>query len=235
MPDSPLGSGYKAWRKGWRDHFDRPSVRLAAWLQALFVDHGLVRPLWNRPEQFAIDAWRGNQPSPRQIRALAKRGIKTIINLRGSGNHGAWLYEQEACRQSGVELVDFRMSSRGAPKAEVILRLAEIIQQVDHPVMFHCKSGADRSGFVAGLYLLISGQGDVAAAKKQLSWRYLHFKGAKTGMLYEFFCEYERYSAQTPLAFMDWVVEVYDAKVLKRNFKPQGFSSWFVDKVLRRE
>lgn len=236
MSDSRPTGRYKAWRRGWAAHFDRSDVRLAAWFQAMFVDHGILRPLWNRPERFAADAWRANQPSPGQIRRLARhQGVKTIINLRGKGNHGAWLYEQEACLQSGVELVDFRMSSRGAPKTEVILKLADVISQVEHPVLFHCKSGADRSGFVAGLYLLISGQGDVTAAKAQLSWRYLHFKGAKTGMLHEFFCAYERYTNQTSMSFLSWVSEVYDAQALKRSFQPQGFTSWFVDKVLRRE
>lgn len=235
MPDSLSVGRYKAWRRSWSEHFDRPDVRFAAWWQALLVDHGLVRPLWNRPRSFAPGAWRANQPGPKQIRTLARKGIKTIVNLRGKGNHGAWLYEQEACRKSNITLIDFRMSSRGAPKVDVIKRLAVIIQQAERPILFHCKSGADRSGFVAGLYLLLSGEGDVTAAKQQLSWRYLHFKGAKTGMLHEFFCEYERYCEAEPMPFLSWVEQVYDAQALKSNFKPRGFSTWFVDKVLRRE
>jgi len=235
MTDRQQQGRYRRWRKSWTEHFDKPSVRLAAWLQALFVDHGLVRPLWNNPQRFASEAWRSNQPTPRVLYHLAGSGLRSVVNLRGKGNHGAWLYEQEACQQLGINLIDFRMSSRGAPKAELIVKLADIIRTIEHPVLFHCKSGADRSGFVAGLYLLITGQGNVADAKAQLSWRYLHFKSAKTGMLYEFFVAYERYCEQTSIPFMTWVTDVYDAQALRRDFQPRGLTAWFVDKVLRRE
>ncbi|MEX1057727.1 MAG: tyrosine-protein phosphatase [Natronospirillum sp.] len=166
--------------------------------------------------------------------------MKTIVNLRGESTSGAWLFEVESSAQAGVELIPFRMSSRGAPSAKRVLDLAHLIADVDRPVLFHCKSGADRSGFAAGVYLLVSEAGDVTAAKAQLSWKYLHFKGASTGMLDEFFCEYERYLARESRAhsreiFLSWVRHVYDADALKRQFKPDGLVTWLVDKVLRRE
>lgn len=228
-------SRYRAWRRRWPERFDRPLVRVAAWMQTMFLDHGLLRPLWNRPEHFALGAWRSNQPSPRQLKRLAKQGVKTVINLRGRGNNGAWLFEREACRRHGLTLIDLRMSSRGAPKVEKIRQLAHLESTVEGPLLLHCKSGADRSGFAAGLYLLLSGEGDIAAAKAQLSWRYLHFRGAKTGMLYEFFCQYERAYQHQPLSLMDWVERYYDPEELTRSFEPRGFTSWLVDKVLRRE
>lgn len=227
--------GGRRWRRGWGERFDRPGIRALAWLDAQFVDHGVLRPLWNGPERFAADAWRANQPGPRHIRKLARQGVRTVINLRGAGNSGAWLYEAEACRQAGLTLIPFKMSSRGAPSAERILAFAELIERIERPVLLHCKSGADRSGFAAGLYLLLTGQGDLAAAKAQLSWRYLHFRGAKTGMLYEFFREYERYRRQGSLALLDWVRDVYDPRALERSFQPRGLTTWLVDRVLRRE
>lgn len=230
-----MTSRYRRWRGSWASRFHEPVIRLAAWLDAMVVDHGLVRPLWNWPTQFAPDAWRSNHPSPRQIRRLARRGVRTIVNLRGLSTGGSSLFEIEACKAAGIELVALRMSSRGAPRKDVVQAFEAIVQQVERPVLFHCKSGADRSGFAAGLYLLLTGQGTVADAKAQLSMRHLHFKGAKTGLLHEFFCEYERYCAQTPLSFQQWVAEVYDPQQLERNFKPAGITSWVVDKVLRRE
>ncbi|HET8904585.1 MAG TPA: tyrosine-protein phosphatase [Saccharospirillum sp.] len=235
MAESRVQNRLKQWRRYWAAHFDRPLVRLAAWLDAMVIDHGILRPLWNRPEPFAPDAWRGNQPTARQVHRLAKRDIRTIVSLRGLGNIGASLFEIEAAKKAGVELISFRMSSRGAPRPKRVNELIELMQSIKTPVLFHCKSGADRSGFAAGVYLLVTGQGTVDDAKAQLSWRYLHFKGAKTGLLHEFFCDYERYCAQTPIVFQQWVNEVYDPARLERDFKPAGFSSWVVDKVLRRE
>lgn len=210
-------------------------VRLLARLDALFIDHGMLRWLWNRPERIAPDAWRSNQPSARQVHALAQQGVKTIVSLRGLNAGGASQFEIEACAQTGIELVAFKMTSRGAPDRERVLQLADLISQVERPVLFHCKSGADRSGFVAAVYLLLTGQGSIAQAKAQLSWRYLHFKGAKTGLLFAFLCEYEAFNAKQPVDLLTWVREYYDPEYLRHSFKPRGFSSWVVDKVLRRE
>lgn len=227
----------RLWRRQWRARWQQPGVRLAVWLDALIVDHGLLRPLWNRPHQFADDAWRANQPGPSGIRRLSKKGIRTVVNLRGQGSGGAILLEERACERFGMQLVHFRMSSRGAPSKERVLAFAELITQLETPLLLHCKSGADRSGFAAGLYLLLTGRGAVADAKAQLSWRYLHFKGAKTGLLHEFFCAYERYqqSTESALPFLHWVAEVYDPEQLERTFQPRKVSAWLVDKVLRRE
>ncbi|MDB2448832.1 sulfur transferase domain-containing protein [bacterium] len=206
-------------------------------MDALIVDHGLLRPLWNRPSQFARDAWRANQPGPVTIRRLASQGVRTLVNLRGQGSGGAILLEEMACERYGLELIHFRMSSRGAPSVKRIASFAELLNRLSGKVLFHCKSGADRSGFAAGLYLLLTGQGSVADAKAQLSWRYLHFKGAKTGMLHEFFCMFERYQnrEQNPLPFLEWATRVYDPAELEQSFRPHKLSSWLVDKVLNRE
>ena len=235
MADSYFDRKLKSMRRNVAAHFDRPGARAIAWFDAMVIDHGLLRPLWNRPKPFTANAWRGNQPSAGQVRRMAREGMQTIVSLRGLGNIGASLFEVEAAEQAGVNLISFRMSSRGAPKPERVNELIELMLSVETPVLFHCKSGADRSGFAAGVYLLATGQGAVADAKAQLSWRYLHFKGAKTGLLHEFFCEFERYTATTPVEFRQWVTDVYDPQQLERNFKPGGFASWVVDKVLRRE
>ena len=52
--------------------------------------------------------------------------------------------------------------------------------------MMHCKSGADRAGLMAALYLLIAKQ-PAREAVKQLTWKYGHVKQAKTGVLDAFF------------------------------------------------
>ncbi|MFC3853177.1 tyrosine-protein phosphatase [Salinispirillum marinum] len=205
------------------------------WLDAMIYDHGLLRFFWNRPTQFTPDAWRSNQPTPQQLVKLAREGLRTVISLRGLTTGGASILEVAACKQANLELIAFKMSSRGAPDSDVVLELLSLFERVETPVLFHCKSGADRSGFAAALYLLFTGQGTIDDAKSHLSWRYLHFRGAKTGMLFAFLEAYERYNEKTPIRLKDWVRDHYDPRALRASFQPRGFSAWFVDKVLRRE
>ncbi|MEX2367144.1 MAG: tyrosine-protein phosphatase, partial [Pseudohongiellaceae bacterium] len=157
MAESYFDGKLKSVRRYVAAHFDRPGARAVAWLDAMVIDHGMLRPLWNRPKPFVANAWRGNQPSAGQVRRLAQEGVRTIVSLRGLGNIGASLYEIEAAEQAGVNLISFRMSSRGAPKPDRVNELIELMHRVETPVLFHCKSGADRSGFAAGVYLLVTG------------------------------------------------------------------------------
>ena len=48
----------------------------------------------------------------------------------------------------------------------------------------HCKSGADRAGFAAALYLLLQRRRPAEEAQEQLSWRYLHLRAGATGILH---------------------------------------------------
>ncbi|MCS6855683.1 MAG: protein tyrosine phosphatase, partial [Elioraea sp.] len=57
--------------------------RFRAWADALFVDHGVLRLLWrNRAVVEEGRLVRSNQPLPFQLAAEARRGIRTVINLR---------------------------------------------------------------------------------------------------------------------------------------------------------
>ena len=46
----------------------------------------------------------------------------------------------------------------------------------------HCKSGADRVGIASCLYLIYRQKYNVSDASKQLSFKFLHIKYAKTGV-----------------------------------------------------
>lgn len=211
-------------------------VRVVAWFDAMFLDHGVLRYLWNGPKSVVPGVFRSNQPSPMVLRRLScKAGIRTVISLRGINQSASSLFEIEECRRLGLSLIAFKMSSRGAPKASRIVAFAELLQGIDYPVLLHCKSGADRAGFAAALYLLLSGEGTIEQARAQLSWRYLHFKGAKTGRLDAFLEAYQRAYEQTGVDLLTWVQEDYDPDEINRNFQPKGWSSWLVDEVLRRE
>jgi protein tyrosine/serine phosphatase len=108
-----------------------------------------------------------------------------------------------------------------------------LYQQIDFPMLMHCKSGADRAGLASALVILFEG-GDSTRALKELSWRFGHFRGSRTGILDAFFLRY-RADAEGRLPFLDWVRDEYDEAALKRDFVAGKIASFMTDQVLRRE
>src|SRR5262249_28381673 len=104
-----------------------------------------------------------------------------------------------------------------------------------YPALVHCKSGADRAGFAAALYLLMVEKRPLDEAARQLSLLYGHFPFAKTGILDAFFEAYRREGEAKGLDFMTWIETAYEPEKLQREFKPRILPSFFVDRVLGRE
>lgn len=230
-----MANVFRLWRKSWCHKMHRPHIRFLAWLELLVIDHGLFRAFYNRPEEVSPGLWRSNQPSPWRLRRLARQGFKTVLSLRGRGTDGPWLLEQEACKRHGLSLFSLRMKSKRPPKRAFIRELVQISRAAERPLLVHCKSGADRSGLAAAVFLLDQSPPRFAEAKAQLSWRYLHSSTARTGILDAFVEAYEAFYRQEPIEFLEWLEHHYDPEALGRSFRPRGFSSWVVDRVLRRE
>ncbi len=212
-----------------------PAGRRNAWLDALFVDHAVLRLWWTNFA--AVDEgrlYRSNHPTPRNLaRFTRQHGIKTLINLRGQAKNGSDALTRDMARQLGLDFIDMALESRGAPQVVRILRLAEIYRTMRQPGLIHCKSGADRAGLAAGLYVLMQG-GTVRQALGQLSLRYGHIKQASTGILDAFFLTYQR-DGEGRKPFLDWVREDYDEAGLRATFKAGRLASFVTDKVLARE
>lgn len=208
---------------------------LADWLELYFHDHGFLRIAFHNLYQIDKNMWRSNQPSPKQIEIAHKNlGIKTILNLRGPRESGGWQLEAEACDKMGIELVNFRVRSRAAPETEMLLKLPELFSSIQHPTLLHCKSGADRAGLMSALYVLMVMKQPAIEALKQLSFKYLHVKQAKTGILDAFIASYIPFESQG-MEFMRWVEEVYEPEKLVQEFKAQPLATRFVDSILKRE
>lgn len=209
--------------------------RFRAHVDLMWVDHGFLRLFWTNRHRVTPDLWRSNQPGPWWIRWMAWRGVKTIVNLRGANESGWYHSEKRACTRHGIELVDFRVKSRDMPEKENVLRAVALFDELRYPAMMHCKSGADRVGFMSALYLLVREGRPVEDAMKQLSWRYGHVKQSKTGLLDRFFEAYRDFNAATPTPFLEWVDRHYDPEALKAGFRPGWFADRLVDDVLHRE
>lgn len=201
----------------------------------LLFDHGILRLLWRNLHEIAPGVWRSNQPDPGFIRRLADRGIRAVLNLRGETEWGSYVLEREACNAAGIPLVDFKLNSRKLPSREELLALDRLFAELPRPFLMHCKSGADRAGFAAALYLLLRTDATVEQAQAQLSWRYLHLRGGATGILHALLGAYAADSMDGVPAFREWVANRYDPEAIASAYEANPAQSFLVDRVLRRE
>jgi uncharacterized protein (TIGR01244 family) len=204
------------------------------WLELIFKDHGFLRLCWHNQHQIADHVWRSNQPGPGRIAKLGEQGIKTIINLRGPRDDGGWQLESEACKKAGITLLDFTARSRAAPSKDMLHDARALFAAAEKPLLMHCKSGADRAGLMAALYMLVAEQQPASIAMQQLAWKYGHVKAAKTGLLDAFFAAYLPYE-QDGMPFYEWIDTIYDPDDLAQRFTAQGWAVRLTDTILRRE
>jgi protein tyrosine phosphatase (PTP) superfamily phosphohydrolase (DUF442 family) len=209
--------------------------RRNAWLDALFVDHAILRLYWtNFAAVEAGKLYRSNHPTPKNLAAFTRRvGLRSLINLRGQAKNGSDALSRDTAARLGLDFYDMALESRGAPQRDRILRIAEIYHTMRKPGLIHCKSGADRAGLAAALYVLVQG-GGTAEAQRQLSWRFGHIKQSKTGILDGFLLTYAR-EGEGRKPFLDWVRDDYDEAKLRAEFKSGELAGFINDKILRRE
>lgn len=219
--------------------WDRPITslreRLAAWAHMTFADHGLVRLAWPNLHRLGRAAWRSGQPAPHQLAALQRKGLRTVVSLRGEREQGSWQLQKEACERLGLNLVELKVRSRAAPEKELLLGARAFFESLEHPVLFHCKSGSDRAGFVSALYMLLHEGASASEALEQLSLRYGHFRFSKTGVLDLCLERYRDEGEAAGLTLEDWARTRYDPDELERTFEPGLVSDILVDRIIRRE
>ncbi len=213
-----------------------PAGRRRANRELVWGDHGFLRARFRNLHQISDEMWRGNQPGPKDVeRYAAELGIKTIINLRGESTKGYYLLEKEACERHGVVLIDYQMFSRDTPTKEKIFGARDLFDEIAYPAFMHCKSGADRAGIMSFLYMMLRAKVPLEEAAEQISFKYLHVKQGKTGVLDAFVDAYRVFNATTPKPFLDWVAEDYDRLAVKQAFIDSGAGKLRLDQILRRE
>lgn len=219
----------------WDRPIDGALSRVRAWINMIFVDHAIFRFIYLNHHRVTPKLWRAAQPAPHDIRWFARQGVRTVVYLRGGREHGSWPLEREACQAAGLTLTEFTARSREAPDKETLLRAADFFDRLEYPALIHCKSGADRAGFVAALYLIVHEKRSASEALDQLHWRYGHIRSSKTGVLDSFFERYRDEGEAKGMDFRTWVETVYDPVALQQQARSRFWSSLLVDRILRRE
>ena len=212
-----------------------PGARRSAWLDSFFIDHAFFRIGWsNWAAVVPGRLYRSNHLTPRRLAKAAERyHLRTVINLRGERPTGSNALSVDAASKLGLTHIYMAFESRGAPHRDRILRIADIYRTMQEPALIHCKSGADRAGLAAGLFLLLNG-GNSADALRQMSWRFGHVARSRTGILDAFFVKYAR-EGEGKKSFIDWVRDDYDEMALCRDFAAGGLASFLNDRILARE
>ena len=203
----------QAGRKRAQRHFD-------------WIDHGFLRYRWHNFAQFSDGAYRSNHPTHVRFDEYANMGINSVLNLRAPNDHPPYLFEVENCERLGLSLITAQMAARSAPSIEVLERLFAAFDQIEKPFLMHCKSGADRTGLAAALYLLHYENQTLDVAKRQLSFDYVHIKRSGTGVLDHFLELYGEAHAVSGIGVLEWIRTAYDPEVLTKSFAAKQKSLW---------
>ncbi len=208
------------------DDISTPKGRRQAVWHTHIVDHAWVRKIWPNMYPLGSRAWRSNQPDPKRFRKLQKLGIRSIINLRGISRYASYLFEQEACETYGIALYNLELDARNLGTREDYLRLLDLFERAEKPVLMHCKSGADRASLASALYLLDQENAPVAQAQAQLSLKYAHRKSTGTGILDHLLEHYAADSRDAPMSIREWFESRYDRAAITESFaKSRGKST----------
>jgi protein tyrosine/serine phosphatase len=218
-----------------RGRLDTTSGRANAWLDSLLVDHALLRLAWTN---FAVISpgklYRSNHPTPGRLAALVRRrGLRTVVNLRGPCGNGSDALSREAAARLGLDFIDAPLRSRDAPPRDRVLRLVETFRTMRQPALVHCKSGADRASFASALFLMAEGA-PTQAALAQFSARFGYLPHARAGILREIFVRYAA-EAEGRMPFLAWLREEYDPAALRAGFAAARLSGLVADRILARE
>jgi protein tyrosine/serine phosphatase len=230
-----LSRKYRAWRARVDERAPGPVRKVLDYFDLYFMDHHIFRAVYANRHQISQGVWRSAQPSPGQIARLARKGIKTIVNLRGERDCGSYRLEVEACERHGVRLVNFELRSRMAPPVEAIRDARSLFDSLEYPILLHCKSGADRAGLMSAFFVYMKEGKPIKEAAKQLSLKFGHFKQSDTGILDYLFERYMSDNEAEPMTFFEWLESRYDPAEIKRNFKSQGWANLIVNRALQRE
>ena len=144
------------------------------------------------------ELYRSAQPTGDDIaRDIREHGIKSVLNLRGPHPGEAW-YDEELATSArlGIRHFDLPLSAKRELNDPEVARLETAMRDAPKPLLVHCKSGADRAGLAASLYLLIRGRSaDDAGTQLSLIYGHFPFLGSRSVAMDRTF---ERVALHTP-------------------------------------
>ncbi len=194
-------------------------------------EHNFINLFWTNLSKVDEGVYRSAQLTPWKLKKLIKKyNLKTVINLRGNNKNYLYQKEREICEKMGVEYYTISLLSRSPHKIrkEELEKLIFLLQNAKKPLLFHCKAGADRSGFTAVLYHILNGKDKFEAIRKELKLKYGYLSFSKAGRIKKLF---ELYDEKED--FLDWFVK--NREIIEKNYKSNKLADFLYDKILKRE
>lgn len=147
-------------------------------------------------------------------RFIADKKIRTVINLRGTCPDTEWyLAECRATAAADISQEDITLSAKRLPAPAEVRRVIEVLEGTEKPVVIHCQRGADRTGLVSTIAVLLLQKGaTLDEARRQLWPRYGHIEAGRTAVMDEFFDFYADWlngRPHTPALFRTWATHHY--------------------------
>jgi predicted protein tyrosine phosphatase len=212
---------------------------------ALGVHFALILATPNVHPVIPGQIYRAAQPHESTLRHLvAKRGIRSVVNLRGCCPHLVW-YRKEADATASLDLdqFDITMSAARLPAAESVRQLVEALDRAPRPLLLHCQQGVDRTGLAAAVALLLYTYTPLEQARRQMSLEMGHVRLGRTRFIGRFFDYYAGWLAEgnqehTPELFRKWVQTEYcpgEARAQWRLLTPLEPLASYQPQVLRVE
>jgi hypothetical protein len=171
--------------------------------------------------------YRCSQPSAAWLaQAVRRKGIRTVVNLRGSCPSMNWYIEE--CRTAAeldVNQEDLCFSAGRMPSVSELRRLVDVLDHSEYPLLLHCQRGADRTGLAAAVVLLLQTDLPFAQALSQLSPRFGHIPMGRPAYLDRFFTLYQEWLQahswqHTPAHFRQWAKHDYCPGACRARLEP---------------
>ncbi|NPA11846.1 MAG: dual specificity protein phosphatase family protein [Epsilonproteobacteria bacterium] len=204
-------------------------MKLKEIFKLLKEEHNLLNLFWVNFGKVDDGVYRSAQLLPWRLKKILKKhNIKTVINLRGNNKNYMYKLEKDICSNLGVEYHTISLLSRSPERIrkEELQKLIDIFNNSPKPVLFHCKAGADRTGFAAVLWHIINGGDKHQAIKKELNIKYLYLPFTKAGKIKKVFEMYDEGD------FVEWFD---NNRENFKNIKTSKLADLLYDKILKRE
>lgn len=160
--------------------------------------------------------YRSAQLKPKELRSkIEKHGIRTVINLRGCCTSFDWyLDECTVTHDMNVSMEDITMSATRLPARSELVRLIEVLDRCEYPILLHCRQGADRTSLASVVALLLVSDADLATARMQCTPRFAHLPILATKEMDRFLDMYEFWlhsngKKHSPEVLRHWALHFY--------------------------